>query len=152
MFSRFLIAIGAVSLLATSMPAPVQAASLQERCEDYAYRAAWRRGDRVGEGAVGGAVVGGMLGAILGKGKGKNIVGGAIAGTVAGAALGATSRNDGYISRRAYRIAYRDCVDRSRVRRVRYDDGVEYCLSRFRSYNPSTGLYRTYSGQYRSCP
>jgi uncharacterized protein YcfJ len=154
MAMKFLLAAGALAMLMTT--APVQAQSLSDRCEDYADRVAWRSGsrDRVGESAVGGAVVGGVLGAILGKGKGKNIVGGAIAGTAAGAVLGAAGGNrGGYIDRRAYRRAYNDCIDRNRVVRVRrYDDSVEYCMSRFRSYNPSTGLYRTYDGRLRPCP
>ncbi len=156
MAMKFILAAGALAVLMTSAPVQVQAQSLSDRCEDYAYRVAWRRGsgDAVGQGAVGGAVAGGVLGAILGKGKGKNIVGGAIAGTAAGAVLGAASGNrGGYINRRAYRIAYNDCIDRNRVVRVRrYDDSVEYCMSRFRSYNPSTGLYRTYDGRLRPCP
>ena len=31
-------------------------------------------------------------------------------------------------------------------------DPVAYCASRFRSYNPATGLYLSYSGDYRPCP
>ncbi len=158
MTSKFIIAAGALAMLFTAGPisAPqAQAASLSARCEDYAYRVAWRRGsgDAVGQGAIGGAVAGGVLGAILGRGRGKNIVGGAIAGTAAGAVLGAAGSRGGYVNRRAYRIAYNDCMDRNRVVRVRrYDDSVEYCMSRFRSYNPSTGLYRTYDGRLRPCP
>ncbi len=30
--------------------------------------------------------------------------------------------------------------------------GVAYCESRFRSYNPATGMYLGYDGQYHSCP
>ena len=29
---------------------------------------------------------------------------------------------------------------------------VAYCESRFRSYNPSTGMYLGFDGQYHSCP
>jgi uncharacterized protein YcfJ len=156
MFAKFWIAAAAVATLATAAPAPVQAASLSARCDDQAYRAAYRRGngDAIGQGAVTGAVAGGVLGAILGHGRGKNIVGGAIAGTAAGAILGSTGSRGGYIDKRAYRIAYNDCMDRNSYQPVRsYDnDGVRYCLSRYRSYNPETGMYRTYSGQYRSCP
>jgi uncharacterized protein YcfJ len=157
MTAKFMLAAGVLAMLATGMPVQVQAQSLSDRCEDYAYRVAYRKGSRdrgVGEGAVAGAVTGGVLGAILGKGKGKNIVGGAIAGTAAGAVLGgATARGDGYINRKAYRRAYRDCMAENRAIRVRqYDDDVEYCISRYRSYNPDTGYYRTYSGQLRACP
>jgi uncharacterized protein YcfJ len=156
MIAKILMAASALAVLMTAAPEGAQAQSRSERCEDYAYRVAYRetsRDRRVGEGAVAGAVTGGVLGAILGKGKGKNIVGGAIAGTAAGAVLGSASGRDGYIDRRAYRSAYRDCMNRSRPVRVRaYSDEVEYCLSRFRSYNPDTGLYRTYDGRLRPCP
>jgi uncharacterized protein YcfJ len=155
MFAKFMIATGALAMLAAT--APAEAASRADRCEDYAYRQAWRSGnpDAVGQGAVTGAIAGGVLGAILGKGRGRNIVGGAIVGTAAGAALGAGHSGDGYISRRAYRIAYRDCMNRGNVvtYRSQYrDDAVQYCMDKYQSYNPDTGLYLTYSGRYRHCP
>jgi uncharacterized protein YcfJ len=155
MIKKTLMAVMAVGLLAAAVPEPVQAQSLQDRCEDYAARVAWRRGNRnaVGEGAVGGAIVGGALGAILGKGRGKNIVGGAIAGTAAGALIGSANGRGGYLDRRAYRRAYNTCInENTRVRYRGEDDDVAYCASRYRSYNPRTGLYRTYSGAYKSCP
>jgi len=31
-------------------------------------------------------------------------------------------------------------------------DPVAYCAQRFRSYNPATGLYFGYDGQYHPCP
>lgn len=31
-------------------------------------------------------------------------------------------------------------------------DPVDECIRRFRSYNPETGYYRLYSGEYRRCP
>ncbi len=33
-----------------------------------------------------------------------------------------------------------------------YGDEVEYCIQRFRSYNPETGFYRGYDGLLRRCP
>lgn len=156
MTARLMMAAGALAMLVTAIPMQhAQAQSLEDRCEDYAYRAAYRErsGDKVVQGAVGGAVAGAALGAILGKGKGKNIGRGAVIGGVAGTALGATRSDRGYISRKAYRRAYRDCMAENRPIRVRqYDDDIEYCLSRYRSYNPDTGYYRTYSGQLRACP
>ena len=32
------------------------------------------------------------------------------------------------------------------------DGSVAYCEQRFKSYNPSTGLYRGYDGNYHPCP
>jgi uncharacterized protein YcfJ len=155
MTARFMAA-ATLAMLFAAAPNAAQAQSLRDRCEDYAYRIAYREGSRdsrIGESAVGGAVVGGVLGAILGEGKGENIVGGAIAGTAAGTLLGAAGSRHAYLDRRAYRRAYSDCINRNRVVRVRrYDDAVEYCLSRYRSYNPDTGYYRTYAGTYRRCP
>jgi uncharacterized protein YcfJ len=157
MTSKIIIAAGTLAMLFTAAPQQAQAESIRAQCEDYAYRAAYREDSRdqnIGQGAVGGAVAGGILGAILGKGKGKNIVGGAIAGTAAGALLGASGSSDGYIDRRAYRRAYNDCINHNSVQRIRRrsDDDVDYCISRYRSYNPRTGFYRTYSGELRACP
>ncbi len=163
MTRKLILVAGALAMLVTAQSAQAQSARDRAYCEDVAYNAAYRRGGRnaVGEGAVAGAVTGGVLGAILGKGKGKNIVGGAIAGTAAGAILGSGSRG-GYIDRRAYRRVYNDCIDdrfEERVRPVRVyrevdidDEDIEYCTARFRSYNPRTGLYLTYSGRYKACP
>jgi hypothetical protein len=33
-----------------------------------------------------------------------------------------------------------------------YDDAVEYCMRRFRSYNPETGYYIGFDGQPHPCP
>ncbi len=33
-----------------------------------------------------------------------------------------------------------------------YVDPVAYCIERFRSYNPETGYYLGFDGQYRRCP
>ncbi len=33
-----------------------------------------------------------------------------------------------------------------------YTDPVAYCIQRFRSYDPETGYYLGYDGQYRRCP
>jgi uncharacterized protein YcfJ len=156
MFARLALTVAAAATLASGLAEPVQAQSARDRayCDDVATRAAWRRNSNaVGEGAVVGAVTGGVLGAILGKGKGKNIVGGAIAGTAAGAVLGAAGQGRGTIDRRAYRIAYADCIeDRLDGRPALYSDSVRYCMAKYRSYNPRTGLYLTYGGTYRHCP
>lgn len=33
-----------------------------------------------------------------------------------------------------------------------YDPDVEYCIRRFRSYNPETGYYKGFDGRYHRCP
>ena len=35
---------------------------------------------------------------------------------------------------------------------ARRSNAVEYCMSRFRSYNPDTGTYFTSRGEERPCP
>jgi BA14K-like protein len=35
---------------------------------------------------------------------------------------------------------------------ARRSNAVEYCMSRFRSYNPNTGTYISNSGEERPCP
>jgi hypothetical protein len=35
---------------------------------------------------------------------------------------------------------------------VAQNDSVAYCQQRFRSYNPATGMYLGYDGQYHPCP
>jgi hypothetical protein len=37
-------------------------------------------------------------------------------------------------------------------RRPDYSEEVEYCMRRFRSYNPDTGLYRGFDGLMHPCP
>ncbi len=37
-------------------------------------------------------------------------------------------------------------------RRPAYGSDVEYCMRRFRSYNPDTGLYRGFDGRLHPCP
>jgi uncharacterized protein YcfJ len=163
MLKQSFIAVGAFAMLVTAQIVPSQAAS-RAYCEDYATRVAYResRGGDAGDvlaGTAGGAIAGGALGAIIGKGKGKNIGKGALIGGVAGTILGAgaASQREGYIDRRAYKQAYRDCREEDvrvdyRPRRGVSRDDVEYCANRFRSYNPRTGTYVTYSGDVRYCP
>jgi uncharacterized protein YcfJ len=156
MFAKICMALGTVSILAVALPVQqAQASSLSAACEEQAYRAAYRRGngDAIGQGAVAGAVAGGVLGALLGHGHGRNIVGGAVAGTAAGALMGAAgSHRDGYINQRAYRIAYNNCMNRGLAPVRLRDDDVRYCLAKYRSYNPRTGLYLSYGGRYLPCP
>ena len=154
MIAKTMIAAGILAMLVPALPMQAQAAS-RAQCEDYASRVAYREdngGRDVARGAVGGAAAGAALGAILGNGRGRNIGKGAIIGGVAGTALGATRNRGGYVDRSDYNRAYRDCM-RENTYRVRRDNSDEqYCLARFRSYNPETGMYRTYSGEMRSCP
>jgi BA14K-like protein len=42
-------------------------------------------------------------------------------------------------------------IDAAR-RQAEQDDAVAYCMQRYRSYNPETGLYRGYDGRMYPCP
>lgn len=73
--------------------------------------------------------------------------GGAIAGFAAGAILGgALAANRPYYYGPAYGPAYAYSPG--------YDDGdaVQYCLSRFKSYDPASGTYLGYDGYRHPCP
>ena len=84
-------------------------------------------GARVGRG-------GGGLGAAAAIG-----VGAALLGAIAGSAA----------ANRREREVYEEVPP---PRRVYRDRDVEYCMRRFRSYNPRTGLYRGFDGLMHPCP
>ena len=69
-----------------------------------------------------------------GGGRGRGNVGAAIG---AGVAIGVIG---GMIA-----------ADQAR-RQGAYGDAVEYCMRRFRSYNPETGTYRGFDGLDHPCP
>lgn len=110
---------------------------------------------------VGGALFGAGVGAIVGGGKGAGrgaIIGGGV-GTFAGAASASAAW------RRAYDRAYADCMRSN----ARYDGGrserprrtvapepgspewYDYCSAKYRSFNPDTGYYKGYDGEYHLC-
>jgi BA14K-like protein len=135
----------------------VTTASAQSRfCDREASRYANRQ-PGPGESAVAGGIIGGLTGAIIGgaigghhgAGTGAAIGGGV--GVVSGLARGSAGWQ------RAYDRAYADCINhRSRPSRVHgpapwSDEWYEYCAAKFRSFNPDTGKYRTYSGHLRTC-
>ena len=165
MTAKFMLAAGALAMLGSTFitAAPAEARSRAAYCRDVASQEAWRDGRRgnPAAGALGGAVVGGVIGGLVGHGKAKNIGAGALVGGVTGTAIGSAGRRGGYVDQGAYDDAYWSCMNDGG--RMGYGGGyggrarasqsdVDYCMSRFRSYNPATGMYLTYSGQYRSCP
>ncbi|MBZ0215829.1 MAG: BA14K family protein [Fimbriimonadaceae bacterium] len=112
-----------------------------------------------GSGALPGAVVGGVLGAIIGgvAGQGSRAVG---AGAAIGAGVGGVSgaANRGRHWNNVYHAEYNNCMRGSRSNAgygsapPRWsDEWYDYCASRYRSFNPSTGKYLTNSGHYRYC-
>jgi uncharacterized protein YcfJ len=155
MLKKTLLVLGAVATLAITTSS-AQAISRRAYCDDYARRASFRHGnaDHVVGSAIGGAVIGGILGAVTGNGHASNVATGAAIGGVAGGTLGAAS-NGGHYDPAAYDEAFANCMDsgqRFYERPVRYSRGVDYCIARYRSYNPDTGLYLSSSGRWRRCP
>jgi hypothetical protein len=150
---------GAAALAVIVMGATTFDASAQRsaRCDAYARDYANRStGGGAGGGAVrggiGGALGGAVIGSIFGgrKGAGRGAVIGGGIGILGGAAHGdAEWRN-------AYHYAYNDCV-RGRVTPVSArpapwtPEWYDYCARKFRSFNPDTGKYLSFSGEYRLC-
>ncbi|WP_436637335.1 BA14K family protein [Microbaculum sp. FT89] len=99
-------------------------------------------------GAVGGAIIGGIIGGSRGAGTGALIGGGT--GAVGGAATHAQRYQN------AYDTAYYNCMNQ---RAAQPAGGMQpwtpawyqYCSSKYRSFDPNTGYYTTYSGQKRFC-
>jgi hypothetical protein len=147
-------------------------------CDAYARNYAaqvTRPGGQVLGGAAFGALAGAGIGAVVGGQK--SIGTGAAIGAASGALLGASTTNwNG-----AYRYAYNNCVQSIRYSApppvyaappVAYNPPVyvapaqptygrpyqawtqawfQYCSNRFRSFNPQTGQYLGFDGQYHFC-
>ena len=151
---------GAVAIAGVSFAGatPASAQSLHAYCDNYAYNEARNRGrGRVLGGAAAGAAAGAIIGGILGGGRGAAI--GAGAGAASGSVGGAASKR---IRRdRVYQIAYQDCINANsrrqapRPARGGYEPWTpawyDYCRSRYRSFNPNTGYFTTYSGRQKFC-
>jgi BA14K-like protein len=151
--SRILIAAGAAALLFTAT-AGSALADRRGYCDAYARDVAARKagaGDVIA-GTIGGAITGAIVGGLIDKGEGAGkgaIIGGA-GGTLLGVGITSDSR------RKAYRKAYARCMDQYepepvRARRAVDTDRLDYCASKYRSFNPRTGMYRTNSGKLRRC-
>lgn len=74
---------------------------------------------------------------------GGGLLGGAIGGVLGGVISGGMNRPQYYPQPRYYSQPqyYPPPLD-----------PISYCMQRFRSYNPETGLYIGYDGQYHRCP
>lgn len=140
-----------------SAPAPASAQGLHAYCDNYALEEAHSRGrGRVATGSVVGAATGAIIGGIVGGGRAAAI--GAASGAAAGALGGQASKR---VRRgRVYRMAYNDCIaanSRQRAAPVRGSfepwspAWYDYCRSRYRSFNPRTGYFTTYSGRQKFC-
>jgi uncharacterized protein YcfJ len=144
-----------LGLSGTAMLAAEASAQSHGYCDRYARDYANRStptGGNVAGGAVGGAIVGGVIGSVTGSwGRGAAIGGGV--GAAAGAGKSSVQWD------RAYRRAYNDCMARRNAPRPQRGGGLEpwtpgwydYCGRKYRSFNPNTGYYTTYSGKKRFC-
>ena len=157
MIMKSLIIIGGLTSLMLAAPAAdAQGYGRRAQCDDYARRVAFRQGDpgAVVGGVVGGAVLGGIVGAVTGQGHASNVGTGAAIGGVTGGVLGAAG-SQGHIDRGAYDEAFYRCMNQGQRiydRPMHRPRAIDYCISRYRSYDPTTGMYVTASGRYRHCP
>jgi hypothetical protein len=148
--------LGLATLAVVSVPAEAQ--SRRAYCDSYARDVAGRGGNAgdVLAGTIGGALGGAIIGGIIdnGKGAGRGALIGGAAGTVVGAA------NAGSNWDRRYRYAYDDCMRRSASTRQPVYAGaprpgtrawIDYCASKYRSFNARTGTYTTYDGRQVPC-
>ena len=151
-------AAGAAALLLTGGTGAAQAQSQQQYCDSYArdYASQYARGGDVVGGAIGGAVTGAIIGGIVGGRRGAG-TGAAIGGGV-GAMGGAASESNRWQA--AYHHAFNDCMARNaRGPAPVYagspepwtDEWYAYCSAKYRSFNPQTGEFLAYSGEYRFC-
>jgi len=150
-FGIFLAGLVFVAALGTTTTSA--SAQSARSCSDYAHSYASR--NALGTGLIGGGALGALGGAVLGgaiAGSAGVGTGAAIGGGV-GAVIGAHSP----LSYRAlYNSAYRRCTN---GRAVSYSGRpapwtpawYRYCSSKYRSFNPKTGRFLAYSGQYKMC-
>lgn len=144
--------VGALALCAVAA-VTAEASAQHARCDAYARDVANAR-TPAGENIVGGAAIGAVGGAIIG-----GIVGGG-RGAATGAAIGGGAGAFGGAGRssvqwdRTYRRAYRRCMNR-RARggapRPWTAAWVDYCSSKYRTFNPDTGYYFYEPGKQRFC-
>ena len=139
------------------------AQSASQYCDSVArdYASQHAHGGEVVGGAIGGAVTGAILGGIIGGKKGAG-TGAAIGGGV-GAVGGAANQSNRWQA--LYHHAYNDCMAReahvpANVPEASYvgagpepwsDAWYDYCAARYRSFNPETGMFLAYSGEYKPC-
>lgn len=153
---KTLSAAGAVGLLLAvgSTDASAQSGYCDGVARDYASRNTHGGGEVVG-GAIGGAVTGAIIGGIVGGKRGAG-TGAAIGGGV-GAMGGAANQSQRWQS--LYHYAYNDCMSRSAPAPVQAygspepwtDEWYDYCHAKYRSFNPETGMFLAYSGEYKPC-
>ena len=126
-----------------------------EYCDDQArefadtYNSASR--DVVGgalAGALGGAALGGAIG-----GKRKSVGRGALMGAGVGTAAAAADASGRW--QQDYNYAFQRCMaatDRAKAPPAGTPAWLDYCAAKYRSFDPATGLYLSYSGSHQALP
>ncbi len=152
-------AIALAGLIGTGfMGLSVTSASANSRayCEQYALDVSRQQtsGNIVG-GAVVGGIGGAVLGGILGGGKKGSAATGAAIGAVGGGGVAAVNR------KRVYDRAYAECINQppryaappppAYAPPVGSYEWQQACSRKYRSFNPSTGYFKGYDGQYHLC-
>lgn len=84
----------------------------------------------------------------LSRGRRNTALGIAAGAAILGGIIGAARNAEEEKRRRAEERYYDDRA--TQVRRGGND--VEYCMRRFRSYNPRTGMYKGFDGRFHPCP
>ncbi|MDP9139131.1 MAG: BA14K family protein [Pseudomonadota bacterium] len=108
----------------------------------------------MGQNIAGGAVAGASGGAPLAgvsNGKRKSVGRGALIAAAAGAAA-ATDTAARW--QQDYNYAYQRCMaatDRRRAPPAGTPAWQDYCSARYRSFDPVSGMYLSYSGSYKPC-
>ena len=155
------VAVSAAFIGGTSIAAKADERYCDEQAQEYAsYHTR-------GKGTVGGALVGGTFGAIIGKVVGGDTGAGvgALVGGSTGAIVGTDREKRRYEA--LYNQAYSDCIEEVSYRQDRRspapqqvqagyyepwtDEWYDYCSAKYRSFNPQTGEFLSYSGEYKMC-
>jgi uncharacterized protein YcfJ len=163
-------AFGAAAVVAVSaaftLGASTSAQANEQYCDEQAHEYASQH--TRGRGTVGGALVGGTVGAVIGKIVGGNTGAGvgALVGGSTGAIVGTDREQRRYEA--LYYEAYENCVEEvsyrqdrrrntgpARVQAGTYEpwseEWYDYCEAKYRSFNPQTGEFLSYSGEYKMC-
>ncbi|MCB1496732.1 MAG: BA14K family protein [Bauldia sp.] len=121
-------------------------------CEQYAKDVSRQEtGGNILGGAAVGAIGGAVLGGIFGGGRKGSVGTGAAVGALGGGGLGAVNRT------RVYDRAYQECINQKAAPAAYGAPPVgskkwkNLCSQKYRSFNPATGYYKGYDGDYHLC-
>jgi hypothetical protein len=139
-------------------------------CDAYARDVADRKtghGADILVGTIGGAIGGALIGGLIDKGDGAGK--GAVIGGVGGTVVGAAAVDEKW--QRSYEKIFAECMDNYQPQKVEAaavpeeaapvkksgkpkpgtKAWVAYCAAHYRSFDPDTGKYKSYSGVMKPC-